>query len=491
MSQVLVCDDEVKLARLLGTALESAGHGVTRAAGVKEAAHRMEERSFDLVITDLRLLDGDGLSVVRAAKQHGCDAMVITAHATTETAIEAMRLGAHDYLIKPFSLDEFRIKVAQMLSRRALQEQNQRLLHQLRTYRSTERLVGSSARMREVFEQILQVAPSNATVLLTGESGTGKTVLARYLHEHSRRAGGPLGELHCAALPEALLDAELFGHERGAFTGAVGERAGHLERAHRGTLFLDEIGEIPLNIQVKLLRFLQDRTFFRIGSTQAKTIDVRFVVATNRNLTEAVQQRAFREDLFYRINVFPIVVPPLREHADDIPALAAGFLQQRSAGLKLSDEALDALLRYQWPGNVRELENVLERALIIAGVAGGSDQKEERLIELRHLPQTLREQLPAIPTSHLLRPGFSIDRLERELVRESLARSSGNKSEAARLLGITRRRLYSRLKSIESAEQEISAGGAAQGPSEDARPGTASSEHGAQNSEDGEDDPSS
>ncbi|MCS6915538.1 MAG: sigma-54 dependent transcriptional regulator [Myxococcales bacterium] len=446
MGRILLCDDEVKLTRMLASALTTAGHSTERVATGREAIELCSREAFDILVTDLRLPDTDGLEVVRRVRQvcPETDVMVITAHATTETAVEAMRLGAYDYLVKPFSLDEFRMRIAKLLGRRELQARAGQLADQLSNLHNPENIVGSSARMREVLEQVRQVARTDATVLLLGESGTGKTLLARTIHYQSRRRSGPLCELHCAALPETLLESELFGHERGAFTGASEQRIGHVERSHRGTLFLDEIGEISPAIQAKLLRFLQDRQFFRVGSTQVRTVDVRFVLATNRDLQQAVRDRAFREDLFYRINVFPIHLPPLRERIEDVPALCAHILSRHRA--RLSEEAMELILRYSWPGNVRELENVLERAVILAGGTG------EATILRRHLPAALTGAPTAPSPGSLLVPGFSIDGLERALIREALARASGNKSEAARLLGITRRRLYSRLKSMEADE---------------------------------------
>jgi two-component system response regulator HydG len=458
MAHILLCDDEPKLSRMLCSALTSAGYSVQRAATGTEAIKRAADDSPDVVVTDLRLPDVDGLEVLKRVRdcRHPPDVIVITAYATAETAIEAMRLGAHDYLIKPFSIDELRIKISRLLSRRALQEQNGHLQAQLHSLQRADSLIGTSARMREVFEQLSQVATTDATVLLLGESGTGKTLLARALHHQSRRHSSPLCEVHCAALPETLLESELFGHERGAFTGAVDQRIGHVERADRGTLFLDEIGELPGSIQVKLLRFLQDRKFFRVGGTQVRSVDVRFVCASNRDLEQAVRDRSLREDFFYRINVFPIVVPPLRERSDDIPALVNSFLSRRHKGVQVALDAMELLTRYPWPGNVRELENVLERALILAGggrVGHSSDRgrgdSEEVVIRLPHLPRPLSEHARQVLPSNLFQPGFSIDSLERELIREALARASGNKTEAAKLLGITRRRLYSRLKSSE------------------------------------------
>ena len=468
MRHILLCDDEPKLSRMLGTALSSAGYEVQRVATGHEAIKRAQSDAPDIVVTDLRLPDIDGIEVLKRVRdaRNPPDVIIITAYATTETAVEAMRLGAQDYLIKPFSIDELRIKIARLLARRALQEQNGRLQAQLDLIHRAESLIGTSARMREVFEQLSQVATTDATVLLLGESGTGKTLLARALHHQSRRQSGPLCEVHCAALPETLLESELFGHERGAFTGAVEQRIGHVERADRGTLFLDEIGELPASIQVKLLRFLQDRKFFRVGGTQVRSVDVRFVCASNRNLAQAVRDRSLREDFYYRINVFPIVVPPLRERSDDIPALVKSFLSRRHSGAQVALDAMELLQRYPWPGNVREMENVLERALILASGGGpanddGNSERNPVVIRMSHLPHAMGEQARPILPSNLFQPGFSIDNLERELIHEALARTSGNKTEAAKLLGITRRRLYSRLKSMEAdqqAEEEPSGG---------------------------------
>jgi DNA-binding NtrC family response regulator len=451
MGRILLCDDETKLTRMLAAALAGGKHVIERAQTGGEALSLCSAgEPFDVVVTDLRLPDMDGMEVLKRLRQQSPapDVIVITAHATAETAVEAMKLGAFDYLIKPFSIDEFRIKIERLLQRRALVERADQLQDQLSVVHRPENLIGNSARMREVFDQIQQVARTDATVLFLGESGTGKTLLARAVHYQSRRAQGPLCEVHCAALPETLLESELFGHERGAFTGAVEQRVGHVERSHRGTLFLDELGEISSSIQVKLLRFLQDRQFFRVGGNKVLSVDVRFVMATNRDLQQAVRERLFREDFYYRVNVFPIIVPALRERLDDIPLLIAALLRRRGGG-RLSDEALELLLRYSWPGNVRELENVIERALILAG---GGAAEGPVVIEARHLPRSLSEARGYVSAATVLSPGFSIDRFERELIREALSRASGNKTEAAKLLGITRRRLYSRLKSMEAAE---------------------------------------
>jgi len=428
MARILVADDEPKLGRVVAQMLELDGHAVVRAGGGREALARLSEEAFDVVVTDLRMPDVDGLAVLRAAraKSPPPEVVLMTAYATAESAVEAMKAGAADYVTKPFSMDELRMRVGRLAAQRAGELQRARLVARL-----APDLVAESAAMK--------AAPTDASVLLLGESGTGKSQLARFIHFRGRRAEGPLVEVHCAALSESLLEAELFGHEKGAFTGAVQRKAGHLAAADSGTLFLDEIGEIAPATQVKLLRFLQDRTFVPVGSTQARAVDVRVVSATNRDLAEAVRSDAFREDLFYRLNVFAIRVPPLRERREDVGPIAERFLASR--GLppeKLSPDARATLLAHDWPGNVRELENALERALILAG--DGEIRPDFLAVgtAARGRPKDAAE---------LVGEGFSLDAFERELLLAALAKAGGNKTKAASLLGVTRRRLYSLLAS--------------------------------------------
>ena len=359
----------------------------------------------------------------------------MTAFGTAESAVEAMRAGAADYVTKPFSMDELRLRVRRLAGQRAAEARSERLLSRL-----VPELCAESPAMRAVLASARQVAASDATVLLLGESGTGKSRLARFIHYTSRRAAGPIVEVHCAALPETLLEGELFGHEKGAFTGATQRKPGHLAAADGGTLFLDEIGELTPATQVKLLRFLQERRFVPLGATAERSVDARVVAATHRDLAAAVKDGRFREDFLYRLDVFSIVVPPLRERREDVVPLAERFLAGR--GLppeKLSASARERLLGYTWPGNVRELENALERALILAGdgeiqpghlVAGAGPARGRR-------------------GADLLVEGFSLDAFERDVIHAALERAGGNKTHAARLLGITRRRLYSMLASLE------------------------------------------
>ncbi|MGZ6099221.1 MAG: sigma-54-dependent transcriptional regulator [Myxococcaceae bacterium] len=446
MGDILVVDDEPKLGKLVAEMLELDGHYVQRVGGGKEALSAMGNFSMDVVVTDLRMPEVDGLAVLGAAVKQADppDVVLMTGHGSTESAVEAMKRGAADYLSKPFSMDELRVRVKRLCELRAIRRRSSALVERL-----TPTLVAESAPMRATLEAAMQVARTSTTVLLLGESGTGKSQIARRIHYASAVSTGPLVELHCAALPEALLESELFGHEKGAFTGAQQRHAGHLAAAEGGTLFLDEIGELSAATQVKLLRFLQDRVYVPLGSTQERTASVRVIAATNRDLKGAVTAGTFREDLYYRLNVFSIVVPPLRERADDILPLAGQFLSSRGVPEeRLSAGARSRLELHGWPGNVRELQNVLERALILSGDAQ---------IGPEHLTLSVAPRSRNV-VSELLVPGFDLDGFERELLHAALERAGGNKSAAARLLGITRRRFYSRLESLDAAKDGDSEG---------------------------------
>ena len=436
MARVLVVDDEPKLGRYVAQMLDLDGHQVVRAAGGQEALARLAEEAFDVVVTDLRMPEVDGIAVLRAARSLAGppEVILMTAHATAESAVEAMKSGAADYVTKPFSMDELRLRVQRLAAQRAAASRSAQLVARL-----TPDLVAESAPMKAALAAARQVAPTDATVLLLGESGTGKSQLARFIHYQGKRAQGPFVEVHCAALPETLLEGELFGHERGAFTGATQRKQGHLAAAQGGTIVLDEIGEIPPATQVKLLRFLQERTFVPLGSTEQRSVDARLVSATNRDLEEAVREGDFREDFYYRLNVFAIQVPPLRDRPEDVLEIAERLLSGRGwPPAKLSAAARDRLLAHRWPGNVRELENALERALIVAG---------EGEILPEHLavgPAAARGTRAA----DLLVESFDLDAHERDLVFAALERAGGNKTNAAKLLGITRRRLYTLLASF-------------------------------------------
>ena len=442
MARILVVDDEPKLAKLVTEMLERDGHTVARAVGGRQALVELAAKPFDLVLTDLRMAEVDGLAVLKAARDLAAppEVVVMTAFGTAQSAVEAMKAGAADYVLKPFSIDEIRLRVRRLVDKHSTEVKSRRLVDEL-----TPRLVAASAKMGAAMESARRVAPSDATVLLLGESGTGKSQLARFIHYRSPRAAAPLIEVHCAALPESLLEGELFGHEKGAFTGAHERREGLLAAADAGTLFLDEIGEITQATQVKLLRFLQSREFVPLGSSVARKVDVRVIAATNRDLPAAVKQGSFREDFYYRLNVFAIETPPLRDRPEDVIPLAEAHLHKHGVPpSKLSAAARETLVHRSFPGNVRELENALERALILAG---------EDPIAAEHLA-AVGSLAAKSGARDVLGPGFNLDEFERDLIFAALERAGGNKASAARLLGITRRRLYSRLHSLGEKETE-------------------------------------
>jgi len=370
---ILVADDEPNIRRVLEAMFSKDGFTVLTAENGKRAVDIASTNTIDILISDLIMPDMTGVEVLRSIKelQPECAAIMITAYGTIKTAVEAMRLGAYNYITKPFDIDEVRVQVKKALENRTLREENIRLKQQLRTNYRFDKIVGSSGRMQELFKVIERAADSRATVLIRGESGTGKELIARALHYNSARTSKPFIAVSCAALSETLLESELFGHEKNAFTGAAAQKPGRFELAHQGTLFLDEVAEIPPTLQVKLLRVLQEREFERVGGTKTIKVDVRLVAATNKDLEKAVAEKQFREDLYYRLQVIQVFVPPLRERREDIPALVEHFLAKYNAenGRKLkyvSKETLDLLMRYPYPGNVRELENAIERAVVMA-----------------------------------------------------------------------------------------------------------------------------
>jgi two-component system response regulator PilR (NtrC family) len=449
-ARILVVDDERSMREFLRIMLERQGHEVACASGGREGIDLLTQRAFDLALVDLRMPEVDGISVLRESKRLGLptEIVVITAYATTQTALEAMKLGAYDYLIKPFKLDEIAVVIEKALEKAALLRENRELKRQLGRP-IVDGFVGKSPKMMEVFELITKVAPTKSNILIAGESGTGKELVARAIHFHSPRRAGPFVAIHCAALPETLLESELFGHEKGAFTDAHRRRTGSFEEASGGTLFLDEVAEIAPQIQVKLLRVLQERALRRLGGNEEIHVDVRIVAATNRDLQEAVQSGVFREDLFYRLNVIQIRLPPLRERQDDIPLLCQHFLAKYAGVLHkqfrgISEPALELLLRYPWPGNVRELENVVERAVTL-------ETAEE--IGVGALPPSIREvaSSPGWPGDlELPADGIDLDQLlgqiERTLLTQALRRTGGVRTEAAKLLGITFRSIRYRLR---------------------------------------------
>ena len=442
MAALLVVDDEASARAGLALLLRQRGHRVVEADSVTAGAKRISEDVFDVVITDLRMPDGDGLDVLRAVKAQAADTEVIllTAYAGWESAKEAIRLGALDYFEKGREPDELYHRIDKALAEQALRRENETLRQQLSERSGIAGPIAQSPAMTTVLDLVERVAPTDATLLIQGESGTGKELIAQAVHQASPRAPRPFVAVNCGAVPEALLESELFGHVRGAFTGAIASKLGLFEEAHGGTLFLDEVGEMPAALQVKLLRVLQSGEFRRLGATQALTTDVRVLAATNRDLVEMVRQGRFRDDLFYRLNVIRVVVPPLRERREDIPALAEHFLA-RSAGklnreLRLSAEAVERLLRYPWPGNVRELENAIERAAILARGATVSPDD---------LPPHVAAGLELGPSPALPRQ-ITLAEAERIHILQTLERFGGNHSSAAEALGIGRTTLWRKLK---------------------------------------------
>jgi DNA-binding NtrC family response regulator len=447
--KVLILEDEERLRRVLTLQLESSGYEVRTAATAEEALLRLD--GADLVLTDLRLPGMDGLSFLDELKLRHPRALpvVMTAFSSVETAVEAMKRGAVDFLPKPFSLEHMMAVIEKAREYRALREENRALKDALGQRYSLDSLIGSGARMREIASALLRVAPARSTVLLCGESGVGKDLIARAIHRHSPRCDGPFVKINCTALPESLMESELFGHEKGAFTGAAAARPGRFEQAGGGTVFLDEIGDVPPSIQVKLLRVLQDREVERLGSNRVRHVDVRIIAATNADLRRALEEGNFRQDLYYRLNVFPITIPPLRERKEDIPALAGRFLSRFAAELEapvssISPAALSKLMDYHWPGNVRELENVMERSLVLAR---GPELGPE---EIRLDESSTKTAAPgaAATDSWFLPDGLTLDQHERQLIREALRRAGGNKSQAARLLGLTRNAFRYRLSAM-------------------------------------------
>jgi len=449
-ARILVVDDERSMQEFLEIFLRGEGYEVTTAGDVASARALLESDEFDVVITDIQMPRASGLDLLHAARDASPDAMVImiTAYASTETAIAAMKDGAYDYLTKPFRVDEIRLVVEKALEKKSLARENRRLRSELRSRSRSRRVIGNSSAMQRVFDLVSQVADSRANVLVTGESGTGKEMIARAIHEMSERRDGPFIVVNCAAIPENLLESELFGHVRGAFTGALHNKEGLFELADGGTLFLDEVGDLPLPLQVKVLRAIQEKSFRRVGGTHDQQVDARIVSATNRRLEEEVVRARFREDLYYRLNVIEIPLPPLRERKDDIALLVDHFIEKYARELGkdvkgMSDEALAKLLAYRFPGNVRELENVIERA---AALTRGP------VVQVESLPRSVLEREEPEPTARIPRDGVDLDRLmeeyERSLILEALRPAGGVKKKAAKLLGISFRSLRYRLEKL-------------------------------------------
>jgi DNA-binding NtrC family response regulator len=445
--RVLVVDDERRQRDILQMILEAEGYETAAAANGRSALQASASEPFDVILTDLKMPDVDGLELLRELAGRAAPPCVIlmTAHGSIDTAVEAMRRGAFDYLTKPLEKDDLLLVLRRAMERTHLVRENRMLHDQLRERFRLDTIVGAHGSMQDVFRIVQKVASSSSTVLVYGESGTGKELVARALHHESDRRGRPFYAVNVAALPESLLEAELFGHEKGAFTGAASRKVGLFEQASGSTLFLDEVGDLKRDLQVKLLRTLQEREILRVGGTERIRIDVRIVAATNRDLERDVREGRFREDLFYRLNVIPIVLPPLRGRRTDIPLLVDHFLAKHGGGRRktLGAAAMDALVRYDWPGNVRELESVIERALVLG---------ETDTIAPADLPAAIRAATPAPGGLQLEIPegGIDLDAVERTLIEKALARTGGNVSQAARLLGLTRRTLQYRLEKIQA-----------------------------------------
>ncbi|MFL5419782.1 MAG: sigma-54-dependent transcriptional regulator [Myxococcales bacterium] len=448
--RILVVDDEANARAALRTILSEEGYEISEAADGEEGLARIEEWSPDLVLADVRMPRMNGLALLRKAKETGAEAsfIMMTAFASIETAVEAVKAGAENYLVKPLDVSAVLVFIAKALEKRQLVREAASLRERVRERFRLEGMVGESPELAAVYNVVRQAAPTKATVLILGESGTGKELIAQALHELSPRKDKPFVKVSCAALSETLLESELFGHERGSFTGAVGRKEGRFELADGGTLFLDEIGEISPTVQVKLLRALQTREFERVGGTQTIKVDVRVVAATNRDLGGQAKSGHFREDLFYRLNVVAVTLPPLRNRKGDIPALAAHFIDKYAKNYGktiegLAPGTLNALLSHDWPGNVRELENAIERAVVLC--------KSEQLTA-DDLPATLRGPRPSKRDGAGLRPGATMDEIEREAILRTLEIVDGSTSRAAEVLGISVRKIQYRLKEYAGGE---------------------------------------
>lgn len=441
--RILVIDDDESLQRVLRHNLEEEGYIVLLASSGEEGLRLLEEEEAELVITDIRMPGMDGVDVLRRVKELSpqVPVMIITAYGTVETAVEAMRIGAFDYITKPFNRAELKLKVKKALQIKELERENIRLKSELSDKFKFQNIIGSSEKMQKLFEFIKRVSVTDATVLITGESGTGKELVAKAIHYNSLRGEKPFIVVNCSSIPKELLESELFGHLKGSFTGAIKDKPGKFQMAHKGTLFLDEIGDMELGLQAKILRAIQEREVEPVGGRNPIKVDVRIIAATNQNLEEAVRDGRFREDLYYRLNVIPIRLPPLRERKEDIPLLVQYFLQKYSGGknLEFSREALELLSDYSWPGNVRELENVCERLVILS---------TGKVINEKDLPEKIREGVFRTDNLMLKLPdeGISLDELEKRVILKALERCDWNQTKAAEFLRVPRHVLLYRLE---------------------------------------------
>ncbi len=442
-SVILLIDDDDSLRRVMEFSLTEAGHTVQTAASGEDGLRLFEKGNFDAVITDITMPGMSGMEVLAKVRQRvpTIPVIIITAYGTIESAVEAMKQGAFDYITKPFNRDELRLTLEKAIKMRRLEKENVELRAEVTDRYSFESIVCSSEKMKEVLDLAGRVAASDASLLITGESGTGKELLAKGVHFNSRRANGPFVAVNCAAIPEALIESELFGHVKGSFTGAVRDKEGKFELADGGTLFLDEIGDLRIDLQAKILRALQEREVDRVGGNKPVSVDVRVIAATNKDIERAVKEGAFREDLYYRLNVITLFIPPLRERKEDIPLLTGHFLKKfnTEADVRMDASALSVLTAYGWPGNVRELENVIERASVL---------KRGLLITREELPEKLKKEKMGVEDLILNIPeqGISLEELEKKLIIKALDKHKGNQTRAAEFLGITRPTLIYRME---------------------------------------------
>ena len=458
MATILIVEDEPKMLRLLELNLVDDGYTTRTASTAENGLKVLASDRVDLVLSDVKLPGMNGLEFLQAVKRINAAIPVVmmTAYGTVESAVEAMKDGASDYVLKPFSIEEIKLIVRKELEVRRLHEENRQLREALGQRYQYDNIVAHSPGMQEVLATVEQVAPTNSTVLLGGESGVGKDMIARAIHQHSRRVSGPFIKINCTAIPENLLESELFGYEKGAFTGAATAKPGKFELADKGTVFLDEIGDMPGGLQAKLLRVLQEREFERLGGTRTIKVDVRVIAATNQDLRAALEQGTFREDLYYRLNVVPISIPPLREHKEDIHYLVDHFIKRfaRNSGKQIdgiTPAALKMLRDFHWPGNIRELENILERAVVMA--AGPKIDVADIRLDIAAPGGSQTGAAPSAAASEgsavlFLPQGMTLEQYEDKLIKEALQRAGGNKSQAARLLGLSRNALRYRLSKI-------------------------------------------
>ena len=457
MKSVLIVDDEVGARESLRMILKT-DYTVLLAKDGEEAILQIREHSPDVILLDIILPDLDGLKLLEKIKQKETDAIVImiTATKTVKTAVEAMKLGAYDYVTKPFDVDELRLIISRALSTQALEKEVRYLRKEIDKSFVFENIIGKSKAMKEIFGMVRQIADSKSTVLVMGESGTGKELISRAIHYNSNRKNYPFVTINCAAIPETLIESELFGHERGAFTNAIEKKLGRFEVAHQGTLFLDEIGELSLATQAKILRFLEEKEFIRVGGSKTIKVDVRLITATNRDLNQLLKKAAFREDLYYRINVVPIIIPPLRERKEDIPPLLDHFIKKyNEEGHKkvkgVSKEALELIMNYEWPGNVRELENSIER--VIALTSNEYIQPDELPIPLTNISKTngIRESILSGKVSFL----EAEEEFEKGIILDALKKTNYIQSHAAEMLGISRRILKYKMDKLGILQNNI------------------------------------